>query len=56
VTTGVSATVRIKLPIGPKSLAGFVALTTRQLNITDVNDASALQSFYPELRFADAVD
>ena len=56
VTTGVAATVRIKLPISPKSLAGFVALTKRQLNIADVNDASALQSIHPELRFADAVD
>ena len=56
VTTGVASTVRIKLPISPKSLAGFVALTKRQLNITDVNDARALQSIHPELRFADAVD
>ena len=56
VTTGVSATVRIKLPISPKSLAGFVALSKRQLNIADVNDARALQGIHPELRFADAVD
>lgn len=56
VTTGVAATVRIKLPISPKSLAGFVALSKRQLNIANVNDARALQSIHPELRFADAVD
>jgi hypothetical protein len=56
VTTGVASAVRIKLSIGPKSLAGFVALTKRQLNNTDVNDARALQSIHPELRFADAVD
>ena len=56
VTTGVSATVRIKLPISPKSLAGFVALSKRPLNIADVNDVGALQSNHPELRFADAVD
>ena len=56
VTTGVSATLRIKLPISPKSLAGFVALSKRQLNIADVNDASALKVIHPELRFADAID
>ena len=56
VTTGVSATVRIKLPISPKSLAGFVALSKRTLNIANVNDIRALQSIHPELRFADAVD
>ncbi len=56
VTTGVAATVRIKRPISPKSLAGFVALSKRQLNIASVNDARALQSIHPELRFADAVD
>lgn len=55
-TTGVSATVRIKLPISPKSLAGFVALSKRTLNIANVNDIRALQSIHPELRFADAVD
>ncbi|MEQ1535822.1 MAG: GspE/PulE family protein [Burkholderiaceae bacterium] len=56
VTTGVSATLRIKLPISPKSLAGFVAQSKRQLNIADVNDASALKVIHPELRFADAID
>ena len=56
VTTGVAATVRIKLPISPKRLAGFVALSKRQLNIANVNDARSLQSIHPELRFADAVD
>lgn len=56
VTTGVPSSVRIKLPISPKSLAGFVALSKRQLNIADVNDGTALQRIHPELRFADAVD
>jgi type II secretory ATPase GspE/PulE/Tfp pilus assembly ATPase PilB-like protein len=56
VTTGVSTTLRIKLPISPKSLAGFVALSKKQLNIVDVNDSAALQRIHPELRFADAVD
>ncbi|MEN9670388.1 MAG: hypothetical protein RL018_665 [Pseudomonadota bacterium] len=55
-TTGVSANLRIKLPISPKSLAGFVALTKKQLNIPDVSNAAALQRIHPELRFADAVD
>ena len=56
VTTGVASAVRLKLSISPKSLAGFVALTKRQLNITDVNNARALHSIYPELRFTDVVD
>ena len=56
VTTGVAATVRIKRPISPKRLAGFVALSKRQLNIANVNDARSLQRIHPELRFADAVD
>jgi type II secretory ATPase GspE/PulE/Tfp pilus assembly ATPase PilB-like protein len=56
VTTGLPANTRVKLPISPKSLAGFVALSKRQLNIADVYDASALQSIHPELRFVDAVD
>ena len=56
VTTGLAANTRVKLPIGPKSLAGFAALSKRQLNIADVYDARALQGIHPELRFADAVD
>jgi hypothetical protein len=55
-TTGVSANLRIKLPISPKSLAGFVAFTQKQLNIPYVSHAVALQRIHPELRFADAVD
>ena len=56
VTTGLAANTRVKLPIGPKSLAGFAALSKRQLNIADVYDARALQGIHPELRFADVVD
>ncbi len=56
VTTGLAANTRVKLPIGPKSLAGFVALSKRQLNIADAYDVGALQSIHPELRFIDAVD
>jgi type II secretory ATPase GspE/PulE/Tfp pilus assembly ATPase PilB-like protein len=56
VTTGISTNLRIKLPISPKSLAGFVALTKKQLNIPDVSNSAALQRIHPELRFADAVD
>jgi GAF domain len=56
VTTGLDANTRVKLPISPKSLAGFVALSKKQLNIEDVYDAKALQGIHPELRFVDAVD
>jgi hypothetical protein len=56
VTTSLAANTRVKLPISPKSLAGFVALSKKQLNIADVYDARALQRIHPELRFVDAVD
>ena len=56
VTTSLAANTRVKLPISPKSLAGFVALSKKQLNIADVYDVRALQSIHPELRFVDAVD
>ena len=56
VTTGMTLRTGVRLPISAKSLAGFVAMSKRQLNIKDVYDASALQAVHPELRFVDAVD
>jgi type II secretory ATPase GspE/PulE/Tfp pilus assembly ATPase PilB-like protein len=56
VTTGLDVNTRVKLPISPRSLAGFVALSKKQLNIEDVYDAKALQGIHPELRFVDTVD
>ncbi len=56
VTTGMALRTGVRLPISPKSLAGFVAMSKRQLNIEDAYDASALQAIHPELRFVDAVD
>jgi type II secretory ATPase GspE/PulE/Tfp pilus assembly ATPase PilB-like protein len=56
VTTGMALRTGVRLPISPKSLAGYVAMSKRQLNLVDVYDASALQAIHPELRFVDAVD
>ena len=56
VTTGMTLRTGVKLPISPKSLAGFVAMSKRQLNIEDVYNPGALQAIHPELRFIDAVD
>ena len=56
VTTGMALRTGVKLPISPKSLAGFVAMSKRQINIEDAYNASALQAIHPELRFIDAVD
>jgi type II secretory ATPase GspE/PulE/Tfp pilus assembly ATPase PilB-like protein len=56
VTTGMTLRTGVRLPISPKSLAGFVAMSKRQLNIEDVYDVGALQAVHPELRFVDAVD
>jgi GAF domain-containing protein len=56
VTTGLDINTRVKMPISPRSLAGFVALSKKQLNIADVYDAKALQGVHPELRFEDTVD
>jgi GAF domain-containing protein len=56
VTTGMTLRTGVRLPISPKSLAGFVAMSKRQLNIQDAYDAGALQAIHPELRFVDSVD
>ena len=56
VTTGMTLRTGVRLPISPKSLAGYVALIKRQLNIEDVYNVGALQAIHPELRFVDAVD
>ena len=56
VTTGMTLRTGVRLPISPKSLAGYVALSKRQLNIEDVYNVGALQAIHPELRFVDAVD
>src|SRR3954469_5024041 len=40
--TGLNASKDLKLPIGPQSLAGYVAFSKQMLNIADVYDEDAL--------------
>jgi len=46
----------LKLPINEQSLAGYVALTKKILNIKDVYDEKELRSHHPQLRFLVEVD
>lgn len=43
----------IRVPISNTSLAGYVALTGKSLNISDVRDANELKSIHPQLKFDD---
>jgi len=56
VKTGLHSFKDIKLPINEQSIAGFVALHKRVLNIRDVYDEAELKSYSPQLRFLKAVD
>jgi type II secretory ATPase GspE/PulE/Tfp pilus assembly ATPase PilB-like protein len=46
----------IRLPIGPQSLSGYVALSLRPLLIKDAYDADALKAIHPKLKFAARYD
>ena len=56
VKTGLRSYKDFSLPISEDSIAGYVALTKRRLNITDVYDDDALQALRPGLKFMRAVD
>ena len=56
VKTGLNSSRELKLPISPQSLAGFVALSKKLLNLADVYDEEALQRIHPALRFLKEVD
>ena len=56
VKTGLSSFRDLKLPIGPGSVAGFVARTRQTVNIADVYDEAELQRLSPNLRFQRGVD
>jgi hypothetical protein len=43
VKTGLNTAKELKLPIGSQSIAGFVAMTQRTLNIADVYDEAELK-------------
>jgi type II secretory ATPase GspE/PulE/Tfp pilus assembly ATPase PilB-like protein len=56
VKTGLHSFKDIKLPINEQSIAGFVAMHKRVLNIRDVYDDVELKSYSPQLNFLKAVD
>jgi type II secretory ATPase GspE/PulE/Tfp pilus assembly ATPase PilB-like protein len=56
IKTGLVSFKDIKLPINEQSIAGFVAMHKRVLNIRDVYDEAELKSYSPQLRFLKAVD
>lgn len=46
----------IRVPIGPQSIAGFVALSKKSVLIKDAYDEQELQSIHPKLNFARQFD
>ncbi|HKA42722.1 MAG TPA: ATPase, T2SS/T4P/T4SS family [Burkholderiales bacterium] len=56
VKTGLNSFKDIKLPINEQSIAGFVAVHKRTINIRDVYDDGELKSYSPQLNFLKAVD
>jgi type II secretory ATPase GspE/PulE/Tfp pilus assembly ATPase PilB-like protein len=56
VKTGLNSFKDIKLPISEQSIAGFVAMHKRVINIRDVYDDADLKSYSPHLNFLKAVD
>jgi len=56
VKTGLNSFKDLKLPIAEHSIAGFVALSKKMLNLRDVYDESELRAHNPSLRFLQEVD
>ena len=56
VKTGLNSINQLKLPISDKSVAGYVALNRKLINICDVYDDAELRSYSPELHFLREVD
>jgi type II secretory ATPase GspE/PulE/Tfp pilus assembly ATPase PilB-like protein len=56
VKTGLSSFKDLKLPINDQSVAGYVALTKKLVNIRDVYDEGELRNLSPQLRFLKEVD
>jgi hypothetical protein len=56
VKTGLNSFKDLKLPIAEHSIAGFVALSKKMLNIKDVYDDAELKAHNPNLRFLQEVD
>jgi type II secretory ATPase GspE/PulE/Tfp pilus assembly ATPase PilB-like protein len=56
VKTGLNSFKDLKLPIAEHSIAGYVGLSKKMLNLRDVYDAAELKSHNPNLRFLQEVD
>ena len=56
VKTGLASFKDLKLPINEQSIAGYVALSKKIINIKDVYDEKELLSLHPQLRFLKEVD
>ena len=56
VKTGLNSFKDLKLPIAEHSIAGFVALSKKLLNVEDVYDDGELKAHNPNLRFLLEVD
>jgi type II secretory ATPase GspE/PulE/Tfp pilus assembly ATPase PilB-like protein len=56
VKTGLTSFRDLKLAVTPASIAGYVALTRKTINIADVYDQAELSRHSPELRFQQGVD
>jgi type II secretory ATPase GspE/PulE/Tfp pilus assembly ATPase PilB-like protein len=56
VKTGLNSFKDLKLPVAEHSIAGFVALAKKTVNIRDVYDEAELKSLNPNLRFLQEVD
>src|SRR5258706_9671308 len=56
VKTGLNSFKDLKLPIAEHSIAGYVALSKKTINIKDCYDDAELRSLNPNLRFLQEVD
>jgi type II secretory ATPase GspE/PulE/Tfp pilus assembly ATPase PilB-like protein len=56
VKTGLNTSRDLKLPISAQSIAGYVALSRKMLNIVDVYDGETLRKIHPHLSFLQEVD
>jgi type II secretory ATPase GspE/PulE/Tfp pilus assembly ATPase PilB-like protein len=56
VKTGLNSFKDLKLPIAEQSIAGFVAVHKRMINVRDVYDDKELKSYSPQLNFLKQVD
>src|SRR5450830_743727 len=56
VKTGLNSSRDLKLPISPQSIAGYVALSKKLLNLPDVYDDESLKRIHPALTFLKEVD